>query len=350
MFRIFISYINARLTNLANTLFLIAQHPPFERPALAPYRCLLLGEGAAIGGRDLTHSMTAYATQIGADQFHSWEWEMRGVNARGLDVRIRFPEGLGALDASLRAQIKSRLTRGAISVSLRQSKSAVTEGLAIDPTQLDAVLAGLDKIQDRAMQMGITLAQPTSADVLAQRGVWPTGGVDAGDETDAMITALEADFGGLLDKFIEMRAAEGAALETIIAGQLQTIEGLTAQAKSVAQDAQAGAPDALAQALSRITNAASDIDPDRIAQELALLTVKADVTEELDRLLAHIDAARALLTTPGPKGRKLDFLSQEFNREANTLCSKSNSTALTNIGVELKVVIDQMREQIQNVE
>ena len=147
-----------------------------------------------------------------------------------------------------------------------------------------------------------------------------------------------------------MRASEGAALGRVLAGQIDEIARLTDAAATEAEARSAAAEDTLKAAIARVTQATDAVDPQRLAQELALLAVKTDVTEELDRLRAHVDAARALLTEKGPVGRKFDFLMQEFNREANTLCSKAQSSALTQVGLQLKVVIDQMREQVQNIE
>ena len=196
--------------------------------------------------------------------------------------------------------------------------------------------------------MGVTLAQPTPADVLAQRGVVLQGRNE--DDSSALAPILIADFNALLDDFTSMRASEGAALEAVARDQLSQIDVLTKQAAIAAAARKDQTKANLKSALLRVVDAAPDMDEGRIAQELALIAVKTDVTEELDRLRAHITAAHALLDDPKPVGRKLDFLSQEFNREANTLCSKAQSTELTAIGLDLKAVIDQLREQIQNVE
>ena len=296
----------------------------------------------------MIHSMTAYASRTGALGAMSWHWDMRGVNARGLDLRLRLPDGCDAVDRALRTALTKALGRGNVTVSLRLQRVDAQADLSIDPAQLDRVLRALDRVQERAVTLGVTLGQPTAADVLAQRGVMVAGG---GDENDSALTAaLIADIGPLIADFIAMRATEGAALHGVIAEQLDTIAGLTTEAATAAADRAPVVRANLTAALQRVMQDVDMVDDSRIAQELALLAVKSDVTEEIDRLGAHVTAARALLEEGGPTGRKLDFLAQEFNREANTLCSKAQSAPLTGIGLALKAVIDQMREQIQNVE
>ena len=296
----------------------------------------------------MIHSMTAYASRTGALGAMSWHWDMRGVNARGLDLRLRLPDGCDAVDRALRTALTKALGRGNVTVSLRLQRVDAQADLSIDPAQLDRVLRALDRVQERAVTLGVTLGQPTAADVLAQRGVMVAGG---GDENDSALTAaLIADIGPLIADFIAMRATEGAALHGVIAEQLDTIAGLTTEAATAAAERAPVVRANLTAALQRVMQDVDMVDDSRVAQELALLAVKSDVTEEIDRLGAHVTAARALLEEDGPTGRKLDFLAQEFNREANTLCSKAQSAPLTGIGLALKAGIDQMREQIQNVE
>ena len=211
-----------------------------------------------------------------------------------------------------------------------------------------AKLKALDQVQERAFEMGVTLAQPTAADVLSQRGVLVSSSVD--EDAEALAKTLQSGFTDLLNAFIAMRAAEGAHLADVILEQLAQIEGFVGQAAETLKDRAADQEASLKKALLAVKDTLGDVDEGRIAQELAIIAVKADVTEELDRLTAHIAAARALVASKEPAGRKLDFLAQEFNREANTLCSKAQSKVLTSIGLDLKAVIDQMREQIQNVE
>lgn len=299
----------------------------------------------------MIRSMTAFASRTGSHGAHGWSWDIRSVNGRGLDLRLRLPEGIEGLEAGLRTALGQRIDRGNVTVGLRLTREADAEDPSIDTARLEHVLRALDAVQDRAMSLGITLGQPNAADVLAQRGVLSQDDTQTDPATTkALKSALLTDFDGLLSDFCAMRAAEGRALGAILAERLDGIETRLAEAQVAAEARLPAARQALRDAVARLGDAGSEIPEERLAQELALLAVKADVTEELDRLRAHVAAARELLSTRGAVGRKLDFLMQEFNREANTLCSKSGSTDLTRIGLDLKTLIDQMREQVQNVE
>lgn len=299
----------------------------------------------------MTVSMTGFAARKGQGAGYAWAWDIRSVNGKGLDLRLRLPDWIDGLELALRAELSRALQRGNVSLSLKATRDAGAEGaepLRLNPVTLSAVLSALAQIEDAAMAAGVTLGQPTSADVLSARGVMDITGNDT--DSTAIRTALLADLPGLLSDFRAMRAAEGAALNTVIAAQLDKITDLTQQADTEATARRDAAPATLRDALTKVLVNAEGVDETRLAQELALTAVKNDVTEELDRLRAHIDAARALLSEPAQVGRKFDFLMQEFMREANTLCSKSQSLGLTRIGLDLKTVIDQMREQVQNVE
>ena len=296
----------------------------------------------------MIQSMTAFASRTGTLNGTNWIWEMRGVNARGLDARLRLPDGIDGLEQCVRDGIKKALTRGNVTVSLKLSKEEASTALAIDEAQLDRVLNALDQIQDRAFTLGVTLGQPTAADVLNQRGVVVQS--NASDTNAALTEALKSDIPKLIAEFIQMRAAEGEALEKILIAQLDEIEALTNQAVAAAEARKPHQAAILKDAFERVLTDVKDMDAERLEQELAIISVKQDVTEELDRLTAHVAAARDMIADEKPMGRKLDFLAQEFNREANTLCSKAQFKDLTSVGLELKAVIDQMREQIQNVE
>jgi uncharacterized protein (TIGR00255 family) len=296
----------------------------------------------------MIQSMTAFASRTGALGAASWAWEMRGVNARGLDLRLRIADGLEGLEQAVRAALTARFSRGNINLTLRVQRDDSAGALTIDADQLDRVLAALDQIQERAFEKGVTLAQATSADVLQQKGVVVQGRTD--DDAETLVAALLADLEPLLEDFSAMRRSEGGALRSVLLDHLGRIAELTDAAASAAEARLDETRANMAAALRRVVDEVSEADPARIAQELAIIAVKQDVTEEINRLKVHIDAAKALLDDPKPAGRKLDFLAQEFNREANTLCSKSQAAPLTAIGLDLKAVIDQMREQIQNVE
>lgn len=297
----------------------------------------------------MTVSMTGFAAGKGQGAGASWIWDLRSVNGKGLDLRLRVPDWIDGLEPALRAELARALGRGNVSLSLRVTREAAeSDALRINHLALRAVLGGLATVEAAAMGAGVTLRQPTAADVLGFRGVVEAGVAD--EDTTALRAAILADLPALLADFAAMRAAEGAALAGVIGAQLDRIEALVAEALPAAETRRAAQAEALAAAVARVIAATDAADPARLAQELALLAVKTDITEELDRLRAHIAAARALLADAGPVGRKFDFLVQEFMREANTLCSKAQHLDLTRIGLDLKTVIDQMREQVQNVE
>ncbi len=297
----------------------------------------------------MIQSMTAFASRTGAFGPMSWVWDVRGVNARGLDLRLRLPDTVPGLEQAVRTALSARIARGNVTLNLRLGRDEAQGALNLDLDQLDRVLAALDLVQDRAMAKGNTLAQPTAADVLAQRGV-VVAEAAADVDIDGLVQAVQSDFAELLNEFVAMRLSEGAALTRVLSDHLDQIAALTDAAAEAAEARRDEARATLTAALRRVAEDVPDMDEGRVAQELALLAVKSDVTEELDRLRAHVAAARELLDDDKPAGRKFDFLAQEFNREANTLCSKAGSQRLTAIGLDLKAVIDQMREQVQNVE
>jgi uncharacterized protein (TIGR00255 family) len=298
----------------------------------------------------MTVSMTGFAARKGQGAGFSWSWDLRSVNGKGLDLRLRVPDWVDGLEPALKAELAAKLHRGNVSLSLKLARddSQGNEAMRLNSKMLAAVLAALKQVEDAAMAAGVTLGQPNGADVLAVRGVADASAPES--DTALIRAALLEDLAPLLVEFKAMRAAEGAALNAVISAQLDRIADLLPQAKTEAEARQATAAQTLRTQIARLMEASEGLDRNRLAQELALLAVKNDVTEELDRLTAHVAAARALLEDGGQVGRKFDFLTQEFMREANTLCSKSQSLALTRIGLDLKTVIDQMREQVQNVE
>ena len=297
----------------------------------------------------MTISMTGFAARKGQGLGYSWAWDIRSVNGKGLDLRLRVPDWVDGLEQAIRADLQKALGRGNVSVTLKLARDEAAEGaVRVNMAVLPSVLAALHQVEEAAMAAGVTLAQPTSADVLALRGVLENG--TQAEDTTPLRQALMADLPALIAAFSEMRAAEGAALAGVIAAQLDRIAELTAEAGAEVLTRRDQQRASLAEALARVLDNSEGVDEARLTQELALIAVKTDVTEELDRLAAHVAAARALLAEAGPVGRKFDFLMQEFMREANTLCSKAQSLALTRIGLDLKTVIDQLREQVQNVE
>jgi len=293
-------------------------------------------------------SMTGFASAKGERGRYSWGWELRSVNAKGLDLRLRVPDWLEGLEAALRGDLAKAVARGNVTLSLRLMRSDAAAGSALNEEVLATALEALARIEAAAMARGVTLAPSRASDLLGLRGMMDPA---PGDEDNAaLIAQLRAELAPLIDAFLAMRRAEGKALEQVLRGQLEQVSALVGRAAELAEARKPAVAEALRGNLRRILDNAEGADPDRVAQELAMMAVKADVTEELDRLRAHVGAAGELLDAGGAVGRKLDFLMQEFNREANTLCSKSQNAELTKVGLELKAVIDQMREQVQNVE
>lgn len=296
----------------------------------------------------MIRSMTGFAAKSGALPPHSWGWELRAVNGKGLDLRIRVPDWLPGLEAGLRAALSTGIARGNVTLGLRVIREEAGGDLAVNEMQLATVLDALGRIEAAAMDAGVSLAPSKATDIVTMRGVLEQAVPE--DDNATLTAALLAEFPAVLADFNAMRDAEGAALETVLRAQLAQIGEFTAQAATLAQARSAQAAQTLKRNLARVVDNVDGIDPDRIAAELALIAVKSDITEEIDRLGAHVVAATSLLDHDGPVGRKLDFLMQEFNREANTLCAKAQSSDLTQVGLALKAVIDQLREQVQNVE
>ncbi len=293
--------------------------------------------------------MTGFATAKGAADGYSWVWDIRAVNARGMDVRMRLPDWVDGLEAALRPMVQKAVGRGNVNLTLKVQRDDKSAAQHIDLGALNNALAAIKRIEIKAQDdHNLQLGGTTAAEILAMPAVRDGAGTD--QDTAALLKALKKDFAGLLGAFNEMRGTEGGALHDILTGQLDQIETLTKNAASTADARRDKATQNLRKNLALVLDNSDGADPDRVAQELALIAVKSDVTEEIDRLLAHVSAARELLGETGAVGRKLDFLSQEFNREANTLCSKAQFAELTRIGLDLKAVIDQMREQVQNVE
>ncbi|MBY6065618.1 YicC family protein [Leisingera aquaemixtae] len=294
-------------------------------------------------------SMTAFASAQGSSDQHSWSWELRSVNAKGLDLRLRVPDWLEGLENNTRAALAKALARGNVSLTLRITRTEDSAGqVQVNTAVLQSVVKALGEAQSMAKQNRVEVRAASAAELLSFKGVLEQS---AGDDDPApLVAALGKELETLVAEFVQMREAEGAALAVILNGQLEQVAALTALAAERADERKAKMAETLKANLARVMDNADGADPDRVAQELALIAVKADVTEELDRLGAHVAAARDLLVKGGAVGRKLDFLMQEFNREANTLCSKAQNSGLTAVGLELKTVIDQMREQVQNIE
>ncbi|RMF11950.1 MAG: YicC family protein [Alphaproteobacteria bacterium] len=288
--------------------------------------------------------MTGFARATGQDEGLSWIWEIRSVNSRGLEFRARLPGGFESLDSEIRKRVQARLHRGSINVSFQYLRTAATGNVIVNRPALETLKAVVE-------EAGAGLAPTSLGQLLAVPGVVVPAETLPDEETEAARrAAILGDFDVALEALMVMRRKEGADLVPALESQLDEMERLVQAAESC----QAAQPEALHARFSarveEFKNVAGGVSEERLAQEVAVLAAKADVREELDRLASHVQSARALLAEDGPVGRKLDFLSQEFNREANTLCSKSADLELTRIGLALKAVIGQFREQIQNIE
>lgn len=294
------------------------------------------------------YSMTGFSRQQGLSGDKSWVWEIKSVNGKSLDVRFRTPPGLEALEQGVRAICAERLRRGNVSVALQISADSKPAVMQVNREALNQLL---DIVPEIAREFG---AEPPRVDgLLSVRGVVE---YIEPEETEEEREAREAEmlntFATAVDALKKSRLEEGRKLETVMRGLVDELEVLARSAATCATTQ----PDAIRKRLKEQVARLFDNDPplpeDRLAQEAALLATKADIREEIDRIAAHVSAARSLLDDidDGPVGRRLDFLSQEFNREANTICSKSSDIELTQIGLDMKTAIDRFREQCQNIE
>jgi uncharacterized protein (TIGR00255 family) len=291
-------------------------------------------------------SMTGFARTDGTHEQTRWFWEVRSVNGRSLDVRLRLPSGLERLEPRVRARCQEQLVRGNCTISLALKRDAGQMEIRLNQAALGEALAVAEQAQKQ------TLLEPAKLDtLLGMRGVVEVAEPDESEEQrEAFAAALLAGLADALDQLVAARVAEGQRLEEVIEAQLSAIDILVSQATAI----MAQQPDLIAarlrEQIARLDEAGASLDPERLHQEGLLLAAKADIQEELDRLTAHVAAARELIASGQPTGRKLEFLAQEFNREANTTCSKAAGIEISRIGLELKSVIDQLREQVQNIE
>jgi len=290
-------------------------------------------------------SMTGFAREAGVSGPSQWAWELKSVNGRGLDVRLRYPPGFDAVGEDARGQVQKAFTRGQCQLNLTLTRGATPPRVRLNEEVLSALLDAVGRLK---LPPGV---EPASVDgLLAVRGV-----VEIEDEGDAaasaeLADALKAGVTRAVAALAEARLAEGRALSGILAGQLEAMARFVAAIETApARRAEAVRAKLEAQ-IAALLGAAPALDPDRLHQEAVILATKADVREELDRLTAHIASARALLRDGGAVGRRLDFLAQEMGRESNTLSAKANDVALSRIGLDLKAVVEQFREQVQNVE
>jgi uncharacterized protein (TIGR00255 family) len=290
-------------------------------------------------------SMTGFAREAGVTGPFQWAWELKSVNGRGLDLRLRLPPGFDAIGEEARAEVQRGLSRGQCQLSLTVTRAASAPRVRLNEDVLRGLLEALGRVR-----LPETVAPASVDGLLAVRGVVEVEEA-AGDELSAELMAdLRAAIGRAVAALREARAGEGAALATIIDGQLAAMELLAAAADESPARQPAAVQARLEAQVAALTGASPALDPERLHQEAVLLATKADIREEIDRLKAHIAAARELLGAGGAVGRRLDFLAQELGRETNTLCAKANDVSLSRIGLDLKAVVEQFREQVQNVE
>lgn len=294
----------------------------------------------------ILQSMTGFARSDGALDGVTWHWELRSVNNRGLDVRLRLPPGFEAIEAKVRERLAKAVSRGSVNASLAVARRADASEVRVN----EAVLARMVDIAKRlAQELGAET--PRVESLLALKGVLDVV-EDAEDETRAAAqqAAVLADLDAAIAGLVAARREEGLRLKEVLAAQIDEIARLTGRVEASPTRAVEAVRRRLAEQVGRLMDTGQGLDPARLHQEAVLLATRADVEEELKRLRAHVEAARGLLAGGGAIGRKLDFLAQEFNREANTLTSKAADQDVAEAGLALKVVVDQLREQVQNIE
>ena len=291
-------------------------------------------------------SMTGFARGHGVCGAYSWAWELKSVNAKGLDLRLRLPPGWDAVEASARGHAAKTLARGSVYATLTAERKGVAPVVRVNEPVLQAVLATLQGLAGR-----LDAAPPRLDGILALKGVIEIIDEDEReDDRRAAEAAVIAGFEQVVTELATMRRHEGAVLGEVLGRRVAEIAALAARADAAPGRRPEAIRARLAEQVASLLDASARFDPDRLHQEAILLASKADIREELDRLIAHVAQAERLIAEGGAVGRRLDFLAQELNREANTLCSKSNDVELTNIGLELKSVVEQFREQVQNLE
>jgi uncharacterized protein (TIGR00255 family) len=292
-------------------------------------------------------SMTGFARAEGRQDGVSWAWELKSVNSKSLDLRLRLPPGFDHIEPVLRANLAQRIKRGAIAGTLTLTREAgAGGGLRINRAALDQILVLAEELTGK-----IEAAPPRLDGLLALRGVLESAGEEeTAEQREKLVPVFIAGWEGALDRLVAMRAAEGARLEAVLRERLTEMTALAAAAEASAAVQPAAIRARLRSLVAALLDASPSLPEERLAQEAALLVARADIREELDRLAAHLAAAQDLLREGIAIGRRLDFLCQEFHREANTLCSKSADVELTRTGLALKAAIEQLREQVQNIE
>jgi uncharacterized protein (TIGR00255 family) len=290
--------------------------------------------------------MTGFARGHGVAGPYAWNWEIKSVNAKGLDVRFRLPLGWDAVEATARSRATAELSRGTVYCNLTVERKGVTATVKVNEPVLAAVLAALESLHGK-----VEAAPPTLDGVLSLKGVMEVTEADEREEDRrAAETAIGQGFAQALAELIAMRHAEGETLGRLLSARLDEIATLTARAEANPGRKPEAVKQRLTEQVATLLAASQRFDSDRLHQEAIMLAAKADIREELDRLVSHVAQAKKLIADGGAIGRRLDFLAQELHRESNTLTAKSNDVELTNIGLELKTVVEQFREQVQNLE
>jgi uncharacterized protein (TIGR00255 family) len=290
--------------------------------------------------------MTGFARSHGESGGYVWAWEIKSVNAKGLDLRLRLPSGWDAVEATVRSKAGEALARGTVYATLNVERHGRTPTVRLNEDVLNAVLGTLKALAGR-----IDAERPRLDGILAIKGVVEVVDAEEGeDERRDAEAAVIAGFSETLTSLIENRRREGDVLGRILSGRLEEIASLVGRAEAAAARRPDAVKQRIADQIAVLLESSDRFDPDRLHQEAVLIAARADVREELDRLAAHVEQAQTMVAKGGAIGRRLDFLAQEFNRETNTLCAKANDLDLTNIGLELKGVVEQFREQVQNLE
>ena len=291
-------------------------------------------------------SMTGFARGHGVSGAYTWAWEVKSVNGKGLDLRLRVPPGWEAIEAPVRARTAERFARGSIQANLTVERGSVAPVVRINAAVLEAILTTVRQLAPRVE------ASPPSLDgLLALKGVMEIGDAEESEhERRITETAVIAGFAEILGALAEMREREGVTLGRLLTARLGEMAALGQRAELTPGRRPEAIRARLAEQVAALLAQSERFDSDRLHQEAILIATKADVREELDRLASHVAQAQLLIGQGGAVGRRLDFLAQELNREANTLCAKANDVELTNIGLELKAAVEQFREQVQNVE
>jgi uncharacterized protein (TIGR00255 family) len=291
-------------------------------------------------------SMTGFARGHGVSGAYSWAWELKSVNGRGLDLRLRLPAGWDMVEVPVRNSASQGLARGTVYGALTVEREGVAPVVRVNEPVLAAVLATIKNLAGR-----VDAAAPRIDGILSLKGVIEVIDEDERDETRrAAEVAVIDGFRATLADLAAMRRHEGEALRQVLTQRLNEIAALAARAETAPGRRPEAIKARIAEQVATLVDASDRFDPDRLHQEAILIASKADIREELDRLISHVAQAGKLIAGGGAIGRRLDFLAQEFNREVNTLCSKSNDVELTNIGLELKTIVEQFREQVQNLE